>query len=103
MALETATDDAVYLSDILAEVYAGNVGEPGPPLIIREDSKSLIESLYSTKKVRKKTMRVVISSLQQKLKSREIEDIEHISSELQIADILTKKRSFNPHFASVLR
>ena len=91
LALETAVDDAVYLSNMIAEVYLGKVGEPGLPLIIKEDSKSLIESVYSTRKVRKKTMRVVISSLQQKLKQRTIEDIEHVSSQFQLADILTKK------------
>ena len=36
-------------------------------------------------------MRVVISGLQQKLKDGSIEDIKHVSSKEQLADILTKK------------
>ena len=36
-------------------------------------------------------MRIVISSLQQKLKERIIEDVSHVSSQNQLADILTKK------------
>ena len=53
LALETATDDAIHLADMIAEIYTG---ETNPnikiPLIVNEDSASLIESLYSTKKVK---------------------------------------------------
>ena len=36
-------------------------------------------------------MRVIISSLQQKLKAGIIQDVCHVSSEDQLADMLTKK------------
>ena len=36
-------------------------------------------------------MRVVISSLQQRLKNGEIEDIIHVTSKEQLADVLTKR------------
>ena len=68
LSLENAVDDAVYISRMLTELYTGTGTEPNIPLFIKEDSKSLIESLYSTKKVKRKTMRVIISSLQQKMK-----------------------------------
>ena len=62
LALENAVDDALHLADMISEVYTG---EANPklkiPLTINEDSKSLIESLYSTQKVKRKTMRVVVS------------------------------------------
>ena len=50
-----------------------------------------IESLYSTKKVKRKTMRVVVSSLQQKIKSGRIKNVFHVQSSNQLADVLTKK------------
>ena len=61
------------------------------PLIVNEDSKSLIESLFSTKKVKRKTMRVIISSLQQHIRNGRIKDIHHVNSKQQLADIFTKK------------
>ena len=61
------------------------------PIYVYEDSKSLIQSLYSTKKVKRKTMRVVISRIQQLIEDNTIEDIIHVSTKDQLADILTKK------------
>ena len=55
------------------------------------DSKSLLESIYSTKKVKRKTMRVVISSLQQHLQNGILSEIRHVQSEDNTADIFTKK------------
>ena len=56
LALESAVDDALYISKMLTEIYTDKVDHQSLPLVIKEDSKSLIESLYSTKKVRRKTM-----------------------------------------------
>ena len=50
LSLESAVDDAIYISSMLTEIYTGRIDKPCLPLIIKEDSKSLIESLYSTKK-----------------------------------------------------
>ena len=92
LALENAVDDAIHLADMIAEVYTGE-SKPNIqiPLVINKDSKSLIESLYSTKKVKRKTMRVVISSLQQLMKSGRIQSIHHVKSNDQLADVFTKK------------
>ena len=63
LAMENAIDDSVYLSSMISELYTGE-NEKLLPIIVNEDSKGLIDSLYSTRKVKRKTMRVVISSLQ---------------------------------------
>ena len=91
LALETAVDDSIHLADLIAEIYTGKE-EPTVkiPLKINEDSASLIESLYSTKKVKRKTMRVVISSIQQNMKRKRIQDIFHVKSQDQLADVFTK-------------
>ena len=65
------------------------------PIIANIDSKSLLESIYSTKKVKRKTMRVVISSLQQQLQKGVLTEIKHCKSEDNTADIFTK-RGVNP-------
>ena len=61
LALEASIDDAIYLSDMITEVYTGqSKSDKIIPLVINEDSISLIQSLYSTKKVKRKAVRVVI-------------------------------------------
>ena len=89
LSLESAVDNAVYLSSMIKEVYSENKLEL--PIVVNEDSKCLVESLYSTKKVKKKTMRLVISSLQQYMKNGTIKQINHVSSKDQLGDVLTKK------------
>lgn len=91
LALETAIDDAIHLSHMLTELYSGKSRDDSIPIIVNEDSLSLVESLYSTKKVKRKTMRVVISSIQQRMKNNIISEINHVKSADNIADIFTKK------------
>ena len=95
LALESAVDDAIHLADMISEIYNGTPKKDDEdfriPLTINEDSKSLVESLHSTKKVKRKTMRVIISSLQQNIRKGRIREIRHVSSKQQLADVLTKK------------
>ena len=69
IALETALDDAIYLTKVISEIYTGSIDQGNIPIVINEDSKSLVESILSTKKVKRKTMRLVISSIQQSLEN----------------------------------
>ena len=91
LALETAVDDAIHLTNIITELCFGNDNKYQIPIVVNEDSKSLVESLYSTKKVKRKTMRVVISLLQQHMKNKTIQHIHHVKSEDQLGDIFTKR------------
>ena len=91
LALEIAIDDSIHLANLIAEIYTGDAyPKVNIPLIVNEDSASLIDSLYSTKKVKRKTMRVVISSIQQNIKNKTILDVLHVKSRDQIADVFTK-------------
>ena len=67
LALEKALDDAIHISNLVTEIYTEEPTMNSLPIVANEDSKSLLESIYSTKKVKRKTMRVVISSIQQHL------------------------------------
>ena len=60
LALEHALDDGIHLGSILSEIYFGDPNFYRIPIHIKEDSKSLVESIHSTKKIQLKTMRVVI-------------------------------------------
>ena len=90
LALESAVDYMVCMASMLSEFYTGQTTGK-LPIIINENSKGLVESLYSTKKVKGKTMRVVISSIQQYIKSGVIKDVNHVASKYQLGDIFTKK------------
>ena len=95
LALEAAIDDAIHFANMIKEIVDGSdpiaKDHPTIPLIVNDDSKSLIDSLHSTKKVKRKTMRVIISSLQQHMKTGRIKEINHVSSKQQLADVFTKK------------
>jgi hypothetical protein len=91
LALENAMDDAIHLGKMISELYSADHNAPNIPIVVNEDSKSLIESIYSTKKVKRKTMRVVISSIQQHIANKTIQDIKHVKSEDQLADVFTKQ------------
>ena len=77
IALEPAIDDAIHLKNLLMEIYSGKVKEYSIPIIVNEDSLSLVKSIYSTKKVKRKTMRVVVAIVRQHLKRKRISDIKH--------------------------
>ena len=91
IALEIALDDAIYMSKLISEIYTGDQGSHKIPIVINEDSKSLIQSLCFTKKVKRKTVRLVISTIQQSINDGTISDIIHVSTKDQLADIFTKK------------
>ena len=103
LALEIALDDCVYISNFLSEIYYGPKSEMRIPIYIYDDSKSLIQSLFSTKKVKRKTMRVVVSRIQQLLKDQTIVDAVHVKTKDQIADILTKQGVSNQKIVQTLR
>ena len=102
LALEIAIDDAIYISNFLSEIYKGKDSKFRIPIYIYDDSKSLIQSLYSTKKVKRKTMRVVISRIQQLLNDKTIMDVIHVKTRDQIADTLTKKGVSNEQIKQCL-
>ena len=102
LALEAALGDSLYISNFLSEIYYGPESTLRIPLYVYDDSKSLIQSLFSTKKVKRKTMRVVISRIQQLLKNKTIVDAVHVKTKDQVADILTKHGVSNQKMIEIL-
>ena len=84
------------MMEFILEVYYQKYifGDPNfyrIPIPIKEDSKSLVESIYSTKKVQCKTMRVVIPKIQEQMINRVVRNVSHISSKNQLGDVFRKK------------
>ena len=102
LALEKSIDDAVHFSNLITKIYTGEPTANSIPIVANTDSKSLLQSIYSTKKVKRKTMRVVISSIQQNLQNKIIKDVHHVKSKENIADIFTKKGVDNTRIKEIL-
>ena len=84
------------MMEFILEVYYqkyifGDTNFYGLPIPIKEDSKSLVESIYSTKKIQHKTMRVVILKIQEQMINGVVRNVSHNSSKNQLGDVFTKK------------
>ena len=76
---------------MLLEIYFADPHYHRIPIRVNEDSKSLVQSIFSTKKVQRKTMRVVISKIQEHLTSGIVCDVKHVNTKDQLGDVLTKR------------
>ena len=88
--LEQGMEDSIYTARIIHEVMTGKPGYI--PVEQKIDSKTLYDSVRSTKPVEEKTMRHVLAWIkQQKEEEKTVTRIDWISNKLMLADILTKK------------
>ena len=90
------------MGNIFSELYYGDPNYLKTPIKINEDSKSLVESIFSTKKVKRKTMRVVVSKIQEQLFNGTVSDVIHVNSQNQLGDVFTKNRSCSEKLLKVL-
>ena len=59
--LERGLEDGIYLSRLIKEIYSGRVSEDQLPVEARTDSKTLVDSISSTKQVDEKTIRHIVA------------------------------------------
>ena len=59
--LERGMEDAIYLARMFQEIVSGNMSENQIPVEMKIDSKTLFDSLNSSKQVDEKTIRHLIS------------------------------------------
>ena len=92
--LERGMEDSIYLARIIKEIYSGIVSTDQIPVIVKIDSKTLLDSLNSSKQIDEKTVRHLIAWIkQQKDEKKTIESINWVSSAEQLADVFTKKNA----------
>ena len=73
------------MARIIKEIYSA---------IVNIDSKTILDSLNSTKQIDEKTVRHLIAWIkQQRDENKTIESINWVSSEKQVADVFTKKNA----------
>ena len=75
---------------MLQEIHTGQVSEDQIPVDVKIDSKTLLDSLNSTKQVDEKTIRHLIAWLKEQLFDKKVKQIDWVCSEEMIADVFTK-------------
>ena len=87
--LEKGMEDGIYLARTIQEIYGS---QKIIPVVVNTDSKTLYDSLTSTKKVEEKTIRHLVAWMKQQLEEdKSVEKVNWVSADEQIADVFTKK------------
>ena len=101
--LERGLEDAIYLARMIREIYTGEVTEKQIPVEVKIDSKTLYDSLYSTKQVDEKTIRHLVSWIKQQMEEKTVDRIDWVCAEEQLADVFTKKNAKTDFILSVMQ
>ena len=83
-------EDSIYLSQLIHEIYTGQVNKGSLPVEVYIDSKTLLDSIKSSKPVVEKTVRHVIAWMKEQIDKNFINKIDVVSSKDNVADVFTK-------------
>ena len=87
---------------MIREIYSGEVSERQIQVEAKIDSKTLCDSLHSSKQVDEKTIRHLVAWIKQQLETEVVKKIEWVTSCEQLADVFTKKNASTENILSVL-
>ena len=88
---------------MIAEVYSGKVSEAQIPVEVAIDSKTLLDSISSTKQVDEKTIRHLVSWIKEQVAENKVQKIDWICSEEMLADVFTKANVKTDPILNVIR
>ena len=100
--LERGMEDAIYLARMVQEIHTGVVSEKQIPVEMKIDSKTLYDSLNSSRQVDEKTIRHLVSWIKQQKENNTVRSIDWVSSEKQLADVFTKKNAKTDQILSIV-
>ena len=92
--LDLAMEDSIFMGQMFYEIHTGMTGGH-IDIDMKTDSKTLHDSIKSTKQVEEKTIRHIIAWIKQQKENNKIKNIDWVCSENMLADICTKK-NVNP-------
>ena len=96
-------EDSIYLSQVFAELYSGKHDiDNHIPVHVKIDSKTLFNSLNSSKQVEEKTIRHLIAWMKEQKETKAVENISWVSSQDMLADVFTKKNANSDNLLSVI-
>ena len=99
LATNETADALMYISAVLKEL----LGDTNIPLHLYTDSKNLHNSVNTSALVDDHRMRIDISRLKESIENGEVSSFELISSDLMLADALTKKGAAGFRLMKILR
>ena len=89
-AADKCIEEAVYVARCLKELITGERGDRQLEVDIRTDSKSLIDSIDSSRQIDDKLLRPTVKWMKQMLDGKQVRTVRWVDGENCIADILTK-------------
>ena len=89
LAMEEALEECFIIRSMLLEIYKRDVKTRLFPIHCYTDSKSLLESVHSTKTLKEKRLKVDVCVIREMLEKKN-ESINWYPSNRQLADCLTK-------------
>ena len=101
LALVDAAQAGVFLAHLVSEVMysSGNL----QPVKCYVDNRSLVESLYSTKSVEDKHLRIEISVLRDMINTGQIAEVSWVQTSKQLANALTKAGASTSSLTAVMQ
>ena len=102
LAMEEALEECFIIRSMLLEIYKRDAKSGLFPIHCYTDSKSLLESVHSTKTLKEKRLKVDVCVIREMLEKKEIESINWCPSNRQLADCLTKSSASSTKLMSVL-
>ena len=90
--LDNGVEDSVYLARTVNEIFTGKSGKQSGQIGVnlKIDSKTLLDTLKSTKQVEEKTVRHIVAWIKQQIEEKKVESVAWVCAEEQLADVLTK-------------
>ena len=89
--LDLGMEEGIFQAQMFSEIMTGRTGKQ-IPVCMKTDSKTLYDSLKSTKQVEEKTIRHLIAWQKQQIEAKCIEKVDWVCSEEMLANVLTKNK-----------
>ena len=103
LALEQALEMCFMMKSLLCELLNKEMSNKVLPIKCYVDNKSLVDSIFSTKTVTEKRLKIDICIIRGMLSKNEVYSIEWCKSESQLADCLTKGTVNNAKLLNALK
>ena len=102
LALEETLKECYMIRLILLEIFTKESNSGLFPIHCYTDNKSLLDSVYSTKTLKEKRLKVDVRIIRERVDKKEIESINWCFSEKQLVDSLTKASASGTKLISLL-
>ena len=103
LALEQALETCFMMKSFLCELLNKEISNEVLPIKCYVDNKSLVDSIFSTKTLSEKRLKIDICIIREMLNKKEVYSVEWCKSELQLADCLTKGTASSAKLLDVLK